>query len=137
VTDDPIFSGGCLCGAVRFRAAGRPGIVTHCHCGMCRRASGAPFVTWAAFPRAGFVFDRGTPTTYRSSANAERQFCPTCGTQLTFRYLDDDASIDVTVATLDNPALVTPQDHIWTEAQLPWIRCDDGLPRLRRGHRDS
>lgn len=38
--------GGCLCGAVRYRVTGKPYHVTHCHCSMCRRASGAPLVTW-------------------------------------------------------------------------------------------
>ena len=41
--------GGCLCGAVRYRAFWPAYGITHCHCQTCRRASGAPFVTWAGF----------------------------------------------------------------------------------------
>ena len=41
-----ILAGGCLCGAVRYEIDGAGGGVSHCHCGMCRKASGAAFVTW-------------------------------------------------------------------------------------------
>ena len=53
--------GGCLCGAVRYEATGRPYNVSHCHCIDCRRASGAPFVTWASFRRSEFRFTKGQP----------------------------------------------------------------------------
>ena len=42
-------TGACLCGAVRFEASVPPRRVTHCHCGMCRRASGAAVATFATF----------------------------------------------------------------------------------------
>jgi hypothetical protein len=38
--------GGYLCGAIRYRIAARANDVAHCHCGLCRRSTGAPFVTW-------------------------------------------------------------------------------------------
>jgi hypothetical protein len=48
--------GRCLCGAVRYRASGQAYGITHCHCKTCRRASGAPFVTWAGFDADKFTF---------------------------------------------------------------------------------
>jgi hypothetical protein len=42
-------TGSCLCGSVHFEAYGPPRRVTHCHCTMCRRATGAvagTFTTW-------------------------------------------------------------------------------------------
>ena len=124
-----VFAGGCLCGAVRYRAEGKPLVVEHCHCGMCRRASGAPFVTWAYFPAAKVAFTRGEPTRYRSSAKGVRGFCNRCGTPLTFAYVSDPDTLDLTVATFDRPEAVTPERHIWTSSRLPWLELADDLPR--------
>ena len=63
--------GGCLCGAVRYRVSGSPYHQTHCHCTLCRRASGAPFVTWFSVAREGFLVTQGKPCT---TARHRRQF---------------------------------------------------------------
>ncbi|CAL1132674.1 unnamed protein product, partial [Cladocopium goreaui] len=39
----------CFCGAVISRATGDPAAVSICHCSICRRLSGAPFVASAVF----------------------------------------------------------------------------------------
>jgi hypothetical protein len=129
-----MFTGGCLCGAVRYRVSGAPVYVTHCHCSMCRRAVGAVVVTWATVRNQDFAFTKGEPARFRSSPAAERGFCPTCGTSLTFRHDDYPAEIDITVASLDNPEAVPPRDHIWTRSKVSWLRLDDHLPRLERDH---
>ncbi len=123
------YTGGCLCGQIRYRAAGKPTNGTHCHCETCRRASGAAFVSWATFQSADFAFNKGKPARFDSSEIAFRQFCPNCGTQLTFQSYKSPQSIDVTLASLDDPGAITPLDHIWTKRQLPWIKLADGLPR--------
>ena len=124
--------GGCLCAAVRYRAHGQAYGITHCHCKTCRRASGAPFVTWAGFDRDQFTFIAGQPTSYRSSPNVVRTFCGKCGTALTYQRADLPASIDVTLGSMDDPEMLTPQDHTWAEAQLSWVCLNDGLPRYSR-----
>lgn len=125
---EQIHTGGCLCGAVRYRAQGAVGSVCHCHCSLCRRASGAPLVTWASFPRQGFAFTRGAPVLYKSSAQAERRFCGACGSPLTFWSAREPEWIDVTLATLDAPEALRPTHHIWTSRRLAWLHLDDGLP---------
>jgi hypothetical protein len=120
--------GGCLCGQVRYRASGSRRGITICHCATCRRASGAPIVAWCGFVPEGFSFTRGAPTIYRSSATAERGFCSRCGTQLTYRRLDDPGFVDVTIASLDDPEAIPPQDHTWVQSRLSWIVLGDGLP---------
>jgi GNAT superfamily N-acetyltransferase len=122
-------SGGCLCGAVRYRAVAAPRRVTHCHCGLCRRAGGAPFVTWATFAAADLAVTQGVPAERRSSPRAVRSFCAACGTALTFREDACPDLVDVTVGSLDRPELVTPLDHIHTASKLPWLRLNDRLPR--------
>jgi hypothetical protein len=121
-------TGGCLCGAVRYEARGAPYHRTVCHCSICRRSTGAPMVAWFSVKLADFAFTAGQPSTYRSSAKAQRGCCPTCGTQLTFK-LDAEEEIDVTVGSLDDPEAVPPQDHTFVSSQLSWVHLDDGLRR--------
>lgn len=121
--------GGCFCGAIRYRVASPPREVTHCHCSICRRTSGAPFVTWATFPAASFAFTQGQPVELCSTPRACRTLCAACGTALTFREEARPRAIDVTVGSTDHPDAVVPQAHIWTTSQLPWLHLDDDLPR--------
>src|SRR5260370_22120815 len=101
--------GGCLCGAVRYRATGPPSGITICHCATCRRASGAPFVAWSGFAAASFSFTCGLPARYASSAGVERSFCTRSATQLTYRRLVAPDAVDVTMGSMDDPEALAPQ----------------------------
>ena len=125
--------GGCFCNAVRYRASGKPLVVAHCHCSMCRRISGAAVVTWATFPVTKLAITKGEPAQLASSAHAVRTFCGRCGTALTFLDRDRPESIDVTVGSMDHPNNFTPQLHIWTSSQVAWLKLDEHLPQLPRG----
>ncbi len=126
------WTGGCLCGAVRYRATADPIRAVNCHCGMCRRASGAAFLTFVHFAGASFTWTAGEPTRYRSSPEAERGFCARCGSTLTMHEAVLDDRVQVALGSLDQPERVTPDDHVWTESQLGWLRIDDRLPRYPR-----
>jgi hypothetical protein len=128
MADDPVHEGGCLCGAVRYRLTATPTPSTHCHCTMCRRASGAPVVTWTTVPRDRFRLVQGEPVIYCSSADAERRFCGRCGSPLTFWSARCPDDIDVTVGTLDRPDDVPPDHHIFVSSRLAWLHLDETLP---------
>ena len=127
------WTGGCLCGAIRYRSPGDPERVVHCHCGMCRRASGAAFLTLVGFAAEGFAWTRAEPTVYRSSAQAERGFCPRCGSTLTYVLSTENWRIFASLGSLDRPEAVTPHEHCFTDERLAWLHIDDDLPRLRKG----
>jgi hypothetical protein len=127
-----VHEGGCLCGAVRYRAEGRPTNVNHCHCRMCQRGSGAPVVTWATFPVKQLTWTKGTTTIRRSSSIAVRGFCSTCGSALLWQGDAHPDEIDITAGSLDRPEAIAPQEHLWTESAVPWLRIEDSLPRHRR-----
>ncbi|WP_420347134.1 GFA family protein [Pelagibius sp.] len=126
------WTGGCLCGAVRYRATADPIRAVHCHCTMCRRASGAAFLTHVHFPIAAFEWIEGEPTRYRSSSEAERGFCAHCGSTLTMHEAVLDDRVQVSLGSLDRQEDIRPDDHVWTLRQLPWVRLDDGLPRFEK-----
>lgn len=129
--------GGCFCGAIRYEAKGTPFHETNCHCSICRRTSGAPFVAWFSVPKASFRLLAGEPTRFRSSARGTRSFCPSCGTPLTCELDDFPEEIDVTICSLDNPEAVLPKDHTWTSNRLPWVKLADGLPLYRESRQEG
>jgi hypothetical protein len=127
------YRGGCLCGAVRYEATGSARNLCYCHCESCRRAAGAASVPWATFERARFRITRGELTEYRSSAPVLRGFCALCGGSLTYRNEARAAEIDVILVTLDEPAQLAPQMHVWVADKLPWVLIADGLPQHSGG----
>jgi hypothetical protein len=123
-----MLKGGCYCGAVRYEAEHSTFAETNCHCSICRRSSGAPFVAWFTVPAAAFRFVRGEPAEFRSSAHGRRRFCSRCGTPLTFQSSATPDEVDITTCSLDDPELLPPKDHTRVSARLAWVHLSDGLP---------
>ena len=121
--------GGCLCGALRYAVQGTVVDAGYCHCRMCQRASGAPVVAWYTVPFEAFRYSAGEARIYRSSALYQRESCACCGTPIAFRRQQSPQLIDLTLTSLDEPALITPDYHIWRMSRLPWFDTADRLPR--------
>jgi len=120
-------TGGCQCGAVRYRAKVQAPNAYYCHCRMCQRAFGNVFATFFNAPAADVVWERGEPKLYCSSPLAQRGFCGACGTPLSFRY-DGAARIDLSVGSLDDPAVMRPAFHLCVESRVGAFHVPDGLP---------
>lgn len=131
------FAGGCLCGAVRYSAAGPPRHPTLCHCQSCRHAAGAPAVAWLTFPKERFRITAGEPRRFPSSPGVERSFCGRCGTPLTYFRDEPGAGVDVTTASLDTPERAEPADHTWVSDRLPWWRPEPRWPEFRAARDDA
>jgi hypothetical protein len=123
-----MLKGSCYCGAVRYEIDATPFNESACHCSICRRTSGAPYVAWFSVPPASFGVVAGRPASFKSSEHAVRTFCATCGTPLTFQSSRHPDEIDVTTCSLENPEQVPPKDHIFGESSLSWVKLADGLP---------
>ena len=121
--------GGCVCGGTRYVLKSQPFALIDCHCIDCRRSAGAPYVTWGSVPRADLVVTKGEP---RKVAHADRirSFAACCGTHLFFEDTKDSEIIDVTIASLDDPAPFAPQKAIWLEDKLPWVTLNESLPKF-------
>jgi hypothetical protein len=107
-------SGGCQCGAVRFRAS-KFGRSSLCHCRMCQKAFGSFF--GALVTAHDVEWTRGTATHSRSSNVARRGFCPDCGTPLTFEY--DGFSTELAVGAFDDPSVAAPVIQVNPLDKLP------------------
>jgi hypothetical protein len=125
-----MLTGGCYCGLIRFAVDGPVTHETNCHCSICRRTSGAPYVAWFTAASDRFRWTAGEPTRFASTARAARSFCPSCGTQLTFEHRDFPTEIDITICSLDDPDAIEPLHHIHTEGRPRWVMPGDGKPEF-------
>ncbi len=129
MTEQDALEGGCACGAIRYRIAGVPTDAGFCHCRLCQRTTGAVLLASASVPAGAFVYLRGVPREYPSSAWGMRRFCTECGTQLEFRRHDAPDTVEVNYATLDDPSRVRPAWHIWYASRFPGLEIADDLPK--------
>ena len=123
----PMLTGGCQCGAVRFAVSKVPPKVSICHCRMCQKAAGAPFASFADIDNGDFTWTKGKPATFQSSSIAERDFCPACGTPLTYRLIGGPR-IEIMTGTFDRPDRVVPTRQYGTESRLGWVVGISNLP---------
>jgi hypothetical protein len=99
---------------------------------MCRRHSGAPALAFVHFRARDFNWLTSAPFRYRSSENAQRGFCANCGSTLSMHEDVLADRVQIAVGSLDEPARVRIDDHVWTEQQIPWFTMTDELPRFPR-----
>jgi hypothetical protein len=126
-TRKTMLSGGCQCGAVRYAVLASPTHPSVCHCRMCQKAGGAPFMAFAGVRDQEFEFTRGVASIFRSSDIAERGFCAACGTPLTYR-LRGSGRTSFTIGSLDDPSAVEPAKQFGVESRLGWMARLDELP---------
>jgi hypothetical protein len=117
-------SGGCQCGAVRFRVDGPVGRASICHCRMCQKATGGLFGPYVS--AQGVVWTRGEPKRFQSSNLVKRGFCGDCGTNLTFEYSAEVT--ELAIGAFDDPAPLKPVIQMEVGARLPWFEDLAGLP---------
>ena len=129
--------GGCLCGAVRYSISGSPFAAEYCHCTMCQKSSGAAVVSWMDFRTDQLTWTTGKPSEYESSENVRRGFCAECGSTLSFRDTRHPDYMSLTIASLDDPNLVKPTYHIYTDSQVKWLNIDDDCKRFPKGPEKS
>ena len=123
-------AGGCQCGAVRYRLIAEPTGASICHCRMCQKASGAPFMAFGGVRLKEFVVTNGAIATFSSSDIAERGICAQCGTPLTYRLLSSDR-ISVALGSLDDPNSIEPQSQLGLESEVRWLRGALTVPGRR------
>ena len=131
--------GGCACGQVRYRLASAPCDTGWCHCRLCQKVSGAPALVFTTVPLGDFVIEAGADQLGEVALVpfGRRRFARCCGTPLTIHVDYQPDTIDVTVASLDDPAALPPGFHIWMASAIPWAEPRDHLPRYMDAGRDG
>ncbi len=120
------WTGGCACAAIRYVAEAPPTWASYCHCGICRKLSGAPYMAWVEFSPASVRWAGGNIGEYHSSPGVLRRFCRTCGTSLTF---EADGVMFIALGSLDKPEDISFGAHTYTAFRLPSITRTDALPQ--------
>jgi hypothetical protein len=118
------FSGGCQCGAVRFRVEGPLGRASLCHCRMCQKASGGPFGAFVGGETT--TWTRGRPAHFQSSARVRRGYCSACGTPLTFEF--DNQTLELSIFAFDEPAKIEPAIQMRVGDRVAWMAHIEALP---------
>jgi hypothetical protein len=123
--------GGCMCGAVRFKAEGEPLNVRICHCRLCQKSMGSPFYARAQFDQKAITIE-GETGHYDSSDRIDRMFCKSCGMRL-FSWRKNGTLTGVALAAFDDRHAFAPTDHIWVAEKMDWVKINDGLPQYPGG----
>lgn len=123
--------GSCLCGGIRYEVDAPLEKVAHCHCGQCRKASGASFATNASLPATAFRIVEGEEllASWASSPGVHRHFCGRCGSPIIKRSDATPDAVRLRMGTLDDDPGVKPFRHIMVSWKAPWVEISDGLPR--------
>lgn len=125
------FTGGCLCGAVRYICTAAPMMAGHCHCEDCRRSSGSGHCSHLMVPEAAVTMT-GATTGYARAADSgsmiTRHFCPTCGAAVFSRNPAMAGLIALRASSLDDLEVFAPQMRVYAAQAASWDRPADGLP---------
>jgi hypothetical protein len=124
------YTGGCLCGALRYEAKGEPVFTGHCYCADCQKASGSGFIPFMGFAASAVRFT-GEARQFRSRAangnEAVRNFCPVCSGLVFGGEIGKTASFTIYAGSLDDPSAFDPKVAIFARSRPPWAMIPPGL----------
>ena len=125
------FTGGCLCGAVRYESTSAPQLAGHCHCVDCRKSSGSGHCTHLVLSEEAFSCS-GPLTFYDHPADSgnmvSRGFCPTCGCAVLSRNSGMPGTVFPRASTLDDPEVAKPKVIVYASRAPSWDHLDASLP---------
>jgi len=117
-------TGGCLCGAVRYRYEGAPLRIGLCQCERCQRQSGSAFLIGVIFPKQAVIIE-GPLATYEADIDDEsklwRHFCPTCGSAISITLERFPMIRSMMGGTLDDKSDLKPTFSVWCSSGQSWL----------------
>jgi hypothetical protein len=125
-------TGGCSCGAVRYRLTSAPMFVHCCHCKDCQRQTGSAFVLNALIEADRVELQSEAPEAVTMPTDSGRPHdiyrCPKCRIAVWSTYGGRTQIRFARVGTLDEPSALPPDVHIYTRSKLPWVKLPEGAP---------
>lgn len=128
--NEVVYSGGCLCGAVRYEARGAPLSQGYCCCADCRKASGSGFIPFMLFPATAVHINGGTSHSIARSLrgpDAVRNHCAKCGGLVFGGRFGTDSEHTIYAGSLDEPRLFQPTIALFLRDKPDWVRLPEGL----------
>ena len=123
--------GGCSCGEIRYRLTSEPLFTNCCHCLNCQRQTGSAFVINVLIESDRVELLAGEPQQVdvpRDDGSTQQVFrCPTCNV-VVFSHYGHPGVRFVRAGTLDDPASIAPDAHIFTRSKLPWVLLPESTP---------
>jgi hypothetical protein len=121
-----IHEGGCLCGAVRYRVIGDQYLSGICYCTFCQKRTGSAYGTAAYIDEKAVETTNGIPKTYEYRSDESHhwlkiEFCPDCGSTVTWTAEFLPGMRAITGGTLDDPNWLTYKRHYWARSAPPWM----------------
>jgi hypothetical protein len=122
-------SGGCVCGAVRFKATGEPLRVTICHCTWCQRRTGTAFGTEVVFDGGQVEFAGEEAGCYRHISDESGRwldvaFCRRCGSNLGFTLEAAPGLRTLPAGCFDDPGWIRSDRyrfrHVYLRSRRDW-----------------
>ncbi len=130
----PSFTGGCLCGAIRYRVSAPIAELRACHCLDCQKTSGAGGSVNAVVQRKDFIIVQGKPKQYACKAASGRtllrHFCGDCGSPIYSQRESTPERIVVRAGGLDDSSAMKITANIWTRTARPWSWIDPASQQL-------
>lgn len=127
--ENRVTTGGCLCGAVRYRVNGPIRDIVGCHCKQCRKTTGHWLASANVWRDQFELTEQRGLKWYRASDFAGRGFCSECGATLFWRA-DVGDTIGVAAGTLDRTEGLRVQGHIFTDDKGDYYALDPALPNF-------
>lgn len=124
-------TGGCVCGAVRFRTSGRLRGVVYCHCSQCRRQTGHYFAATKVALADIAIEGSERLTWFSASEFARRGFCSTCGSVMFWQRNGED-HVSVMAGGFDSLSGLAGEAHIFVADKGDYYEIEDGLPQFPR-----
>jgi len=118
------YTGGCLCGTLRYEASGEPAYAAYCYCGDCRKASGSGFIPFMRFPASALRIKGETRKIATRSARgggAVRSTCAVCGSLVFGGECGKDDWHTIYPGSLDDPSRFHPTTAIFTRNRPAWV----------------
>ena len=127
-----MYSGGCVCGAIRYECRAEPRMMFKCHCRDCQHVTGGPYSPVLYFARKDFRLTKGRLTHYSTPSLAggdhKRGFCGNCGSRISGG--ESDRGIGVVAGSLDDPAQFHPAMDMHVADAAPWDLLDPEMPKF-------
>jgi hypothetical protein len=124
--------GGCACGQIRYRLRSAPLFVHCCHCQDCQRQTGSAFVLNALVETDRVEIVSGQTTLFGMPTDSGKPHdiarCPVCATAVWSHYGGLKVLTFVRVRTLNGPARLPPDVHIYIRSRLPWVALPPDVP---------